>query len=160
MKSVGIGFLILIVAAISLSGQRRDYGARARPAPASMTTVDCADKSSRCPELLIEGSSAARLPNGEPSPFRGFADPSMRNDPATGRLWLAYSWPNMHAAGDGTGGRRRGLFGGGRGADLADRGRAGGGWPTDGCAGRGHQSRLQHRSRANLAVPGSAMAFG
>jgi hypothetical protein len=64
-------------------------------------TIDCTAASVRCAELVIAGDSAARLLAGQPSPFRGFADPSIRRDPVTGRLWMAYSWPNVHVAGAG-----------------------------------------------------------
>jgi hypothetical protein len=74
---------------------------------------------------MIDGISAAKLPNGDPSPFRGFADPSMRQDPATGRLWLAFSWPNVHVLGE-AGRRQEGRFRG-RARGLA--GRGGGGVP-------------------------------
>jgi hypothetical protein len=50
---------------------------------------------SGCPPLEIAGDAESTLPNGQPSPFRGFADPSMRRDPDSGRLWLAYSWPSV-----------------------------------------------------------------
>jgi len=52
-----------------------------------------------CPVLVIEGDAPATLPNGQPSPFRGFADPTIRRDPDTGRLWIAYSWPGLRPAG-------------------------------------------------------------
>ena len=54
---------------------------------------DCIGNS--CPLLEIAGDWESTLPNGQPSPFRGFADPSMRRDPDSGRLWLAYSWPSL-----------------------------------------------------------------
>ncbi|MCB9790595.1 exo-alpha-sialidase [Candidatus Nomurabacteria bacterium] len=59
--------------------------------------VDCVAGSSKCPELTISGDSLAKLPNGELSYFKGFADPSIRSDPVSRKLWLAYSWPNIHA---------------------------------------------------------------
>lgn len=39
-----------------------------------------------CPELPIAGDPHAV------SPFRGHGDPSLERDPATGALWLSYSW--------------------------------------------------------------------
>lgn len=56
---------------------------------------DCTADSPDCPQMEIVGESPAILPNGEESPFRGFADPSVRSDPVTGTLWMAYSVPNM-----------------------------------------------------------------
>jgi hypothetical protein len=38
------------------------------------------------------GDSAAAIPKYGPAPFRGVADPSLRLDPRTGKLWLSYSW--------------------------------------------------------------------
>jgi hypothetical protein len=68
--------------------------------------VDCAGQA--CPELKINGDAASDLPNGQPSPFRGFADPSIRRDPSTGRLWMAYSWPSVKVNGAGRMFRRPG----------------------------------------------------
>lgn len=56
-------------------------------------SFDCVG--SGCPRLVIEGDAPAVLPDGRPSPFRGYADPTIRRDPATGRLWMAYSWPGI-----------------------------------------------------------------
>ena len=57
---------------------------------------DCAASQPGCAEIVIDGDPPSRLPNGPPSPFRGFADPSVRRDPTTGALWMAYSWPRLH----------------------------------------------------------------
>lgn len=57
------------------------------------TTIDCATDSN-CEELIFNGDSKYVFPNGAFSPFSGFADPSIRKDPVTGTLWLAYSWPH------------------------------------------------------------------
>jgi hypothetical protein len=57
-------------------------------------TFDCVG--SACPPLVIEGDAPSTLPDGRPSPFRGYADPTIRRDPATGRLWMAYSWPALN----------------------------------------------------------------
>jgi hypothetical protein len=55
--------------------------------------MDCAGAA--CPELRVEGDRYDTLPGGQPSPFRGFADPSIRQDPDGRRLWMAYSWPHV-----------------------------------------------------------------
>jgi hypothetical protein len=65
---------------------------------------DCAEPA--CPVITIMGDKEATLPNGEPSPFRGFADATIRRDPESGRLWMAYSWPSVRVDKD----KRRGLF--------------------------------------------------
>lgn len=48
-----------------------------------------------CPAIEIRGDAPATLPGGAPSPFRGFADASIRRDPADGRLWMAYARPSL-----------------------------------------------------------------
>jgi len=55
-------------------------------------TLDCTAGSPLCPELAVKGDAAYVLPGYGPAPFRGFADPSIRREPGSGRLWLAYSW--------------------------------------------------------------------
>lgn len=54
---------------------------------------DCAG--AKCPAIRIGGDTEATLPNGDPSPFRGFADATVRRDPDSEKLWMAYSWPNV-----------------------------------------------------------------
>jgi hypothetical protein len=44
-----------------------------------------------CPAITIAGDPYAEL-GGSPSPFRGYGDPSLEYDPASGTLWLSYSW--------------------------------------------------------------------
>jgi hypothetical protein len=56
------------------------------------STLDCRGWSWDCPALIPRGESI------DISLFRGMADPSVRQDPASGRLWMAYSWPNMIAS--------------------------------------------------------------
>ncbi|CAG0929032.1 MAG: hypothetical protein EFKGCFLK_01535 [Rhodocyclaceae bacterium] len=65
---------------------------------AAATQVDCAG--TVCPAMVIKGDREATLPNGEPSPFRGFSDATVRQDPESGRLWMAYSWPSIATDGD------------------------------------------------------------
>jgi hypothetical protein len=63
------------------------------PDPASPPpTLDCTAGNPVCPELVIAGDAHHE------SAFRGFADPSLRRDPRTGRLWLAYSWPHVNGS--------------------------------------------------------------
>jgi hypothetical protein len=63
------------------------------PLPADPVTFHCS-KDSSCPEILIVGDPHSQL-NMLPDPFRGYGDPSLDYDPATGTLWLAYSWLNI-----------------------------------------------------------------
>lgn len=51
----------------------------------SVRRFHCSDDA-RCPEISITGAAPAR------SWFRGLGDPTLEHDPATGTLWLAYSW--------------------------------------------------------------------
>ncbi|MGA2351365.1 MAG: hypothetical protein ABSF70_13100 [Terracidiphilus sp.] len=55
-----------------------------------------APTSSTCASLTIPESVAA-------GKFAGFADPTMRKDPATGLVWLGYSWPYTWNPGTGNG---------------------------------------------------------
>lgn len=57
------------------------------------STKDCAFPA--CPEIRIAGDEASTLPTGAPSPFRGFADATVRLQPGSDRLWMAYSWPSV-----------------------------------------------------------------
>ena len=58
--------------------------------------LDCVGTSASCSAIAIQGDPVSTLPNGQPSPFSGYADPSMRKDPLSSRLWMSYSWPNVH----------------------------------------------------------------
>ncbi|MBA4072448.1 MAG: hypothetical protein C0497_11515 [Gemmatimonas sp.] len=64
-------------------------------APITPQTMDCVATNPSCPELIPVGDAPYVLPNGNQANARGFADPSMRRDPSTGTLWMAYSWPAM-----------------------------------------------------------------
>lgn len=55
---------------------------------------DC--RAGTCASIEVIGDPPASLPDGSPSPFRGYADASIRRDPASTRLWMAYSWPSIH----------------------------------------------------------------
>jgi hypothetical protein len=59
--------------------------------------LDCTPEA--CPALTIQGDDFSRYPNGQPAAFRGFADPCLRRDPESGKLWLLYSWPHMEYMG-------------------------------------------------------------
>ncbi|MFQ5407416.1 MAG: sialidase family protein [Anaerolineales bacterium] len=59
---------------------------------------DCLGDSPDCPEVAIAGDPPAMLPNGAPSPTRGYGDPALRADAETGRLWLLYSSIGVHVA--------------------------------------------------------------
>ena len=60
--------------------------------PSGPITFHCA-KDSSCPEIVVVGDPHSTL-NAQPDPFRGYGDPSLEYDSATGTLWMAYSWLN------------------------------------------------------------------
>jgi hypothetical protein len=62
----------------------------------SLLLTDCLAASSDCPEISIKGDAPATFPNGTDSSFRGYADPSIRKDPNSNRLWMTYSWTSIH----------------------------------------------------------------
>jgi len=62
----------------------------ARAAP--LAAVDCTAESARCPELAIAGDRPAATAS------HGYADPTIRKDPASRRIWMAYSWPHTSTA--------------------------------------------------------------
>ena len=60
-------------------------------APSSAPPTFHCSLDSTCPEVMVAGDPFATL-GGDPAPFRGYGDPSLEYDPATGALWLSYSW--------------------------------------------------------------------
>ena len=62
-------------------------------------SIDCTAANPACRPLTIMGDAPATLAGGAPSPARGFADASIRKDPASSRLWMAYSWPHITGTG-------------------------------------------------------------
>jgi hypothetical protein len=64
-----------------------------------LLSVDCVPGAIGCAPLAIQGDGPFLLPNGQPAPFSGFADPCLRRDPQSGTLWLTYSWPNSKTSG-------------------------------------------------------------
>lgn len=91
-------FLTLFLVAGVLAGgagARLERITLAQTPPVAPLSIDCTAASRACPEIAIAGDAPAVLPGGRPSPARGFADPSIRRDPAAGVLWMAYSWPHV-----------------------------------------------------------------
>ena len=62
---------------------------------ADTVVFDCSG--ANCSEILLFHDPAATMPGGMPSPFRGYADASVRKDPTTGEFWMAYSWPHLNS---------------------------------------------------------------
>ncbi len=69
------------------------------PVPASPAPIrlDCLAESAACPEIRIEGDPFQEIPGLGPSPFRGYGDPSIREAPSGGRLWMSYSYLAVHS---------------------------------------------------------------
>jgi hypothetical protein len=67
--------------------------------PVEPVELDCLAGAADCPELVIDGDAPDELPGGGLSEFHGFADPTIRSDPDSDRIWMAYSWPNVHVVG-------------------------------------------------------------
>lgn len=89
-------FLIaLLAAAIVACGGGSGSGGLAPipPPPPGPIQFHCA-KDNTCPELLVAGDPFAET-SGVPDRFRGYGDPSLEYDAASGMLWMAYSWLNV-----------------------------------------------------------------
>ncbi len=82
-----------ICAALLIAAAATAAAAAASPPP---VRLDCRADSAACPEVTIEGDPFFQLPGLGWSPFRGYGDPSLRRDPASGRLWLSYSYLSVH----------------------------------------------------------------
>ena len=62
----------------------------AGPALASGPKFQC-NLDASCPTVTLTGDPEATL-GGNSAPFRGYGDPSLERDPATGAIWMSYSW--------------------------------------------------------------------
>jgi hypothetical protein len=73
----------------------------------TLTWVDCAnlDTIASQPTPYYESTCANLNPpeSASADEFAGFADPTIRKDPATGTVWLGYSWPHVWNPGTGNG---------------------------------------------------------
>ena len=63
------------------------------PPPPAPIQFHCA-RDNTCPEVMVIGDPFAET-NMVPDAFRGYGDPSLEYDAATGTLWMAYSWLNI-----------------------------------------------------------------
>jgi len=79
---------LAVASALLLGAAPKD--APAAPASDAPPTFHCG-LDSTCPQVMVTGDPFAAL-GGGPAPFRGYGDPSLEYDPATGDLWLSYSW--------------------------------------------------------------------
>jgi hypothetical protein len=64
-------------------------------APPQRVSVDCL-ASGPCTARVPMGDAPSKLPSGLPSNFSGYGDPSVRADPGGTRLWMLYSWLQVH----------------------------------------------------------------
>lgn len=93
------GYLVLLMSSCSGGSIRNDSSSPGGGNPPVLLTADCVPGATGCAPLTIQGDGPFLLPNGQPAPFSGFADPCLRRDPQTGTLWLTYSWPNNKTSG-------------------------------------------------------------
>jgi len=88
-------FLIIAVFSIAACGGGSSYTAvpPVVTPPPGPVQFHCS-KDSSCPEVMVAGDPFSEL-NMVPDPFRGYGDPSLEYDAATGTLWMTYSWLNI-----------------------------------------------------------------
>jgi hypothetical protein len=84
------GSLVALVVTLVLLLAATARHAPAAATPAALLSFYCRPDST-CPEVMVADDPLATL-GGNPAPFRGYGDPSLEYDPATGALWLSYSW--------------------------------------------------------------------
>ena len=91
---------ILLASVLGLAACGGGSGGASPPPPISPPSpppapiqFHCA-KDNICPEVMIIGDPFAET-NMVPHAFRGYGDPSLEYDAATGTLWMAYSWLNI-----------------------------------------------------------------
>ncbi len=102
--NIGVA-LVVAVLSVACASPKQDRAGSGASAPTTSATpieaveVDCTNPQT-CPAIEVDGDPPAVLPSGAPSPLRGYADPSVRQDPESDRLWMAYSWPSLHVDGD------------------------------------------------------------
>lgn len=95
--TIVIGILLVLITADILSSNQIWRRRRAQRDPRVIVpsrggphvNADCSKNVGHCREVAISGDAPAR------GKFHGYADPSMRKDPNSSRLYMAYSWPNV-----------------------------------------------------------------
>jgi len=103
----GISLLGLTACSHRLAATIRATGTPTTASPASVTdasvpSVDCTAANPACPPMVIAGDAPAPSASGA-NAVGGYADPSIRHDPVSGALWMAYSWPHRQAVTDQSG---------------------------------------------------------
>lgn len=79
------------------NGSGVSVGNQTSRTPVSLLQVDCIANSSGCSTISIQGDGPS---SGK---FQGYADPTIRQDPQTGYLWMAYSWTHQIKSSGGKG---------------------------------------------------------
>ncbi len=93
LVSAGCGVLPAQQVVIPASGGRLNLTA-SNITFSSMTMLNCVAAPLNCAPVIPQGD-----PYSTGGLFSGYADPTERQDPLTGTLWLAYSWPDVTADG-------------------------------------------------------------
>lgn len=87
---------ICLLSSIALTSACGGGGGDGGGGTPEVISFDCTD-GPQCPAISISGDPVYVLPNNAPSPFSGHADPSIRKDPDSDRLWMSYSYVGIHA---------------------------------------------------------------
>ena len=97
--------LILLTATLGFAACGGGSGGASPPATVSPSPppvpiqFHCA-RDSTCPEVMVVGDPFAET-NMVPDALRGYGDPSLEYDAASGTLWMAYSWLNIQISSPG-----------------------------------------------------------
>ncbi len=98
--------LILVAAALGLAACGGSSGGASPPPtvsppppPPVPIQFHCA-RDNTCPQVIVAGDPFAET-NMLPDGFRGYGDPSLEYDAASGTLWMAYSWLNVQISNPG-----------------------------------------------------------
>lgn len=97
VAKIPLAILVILLAGLACNSQSAPAETQTPLTVLSPTLLDCVAGLPDCPQIEFIGETPTVLPDGTESPFRGYADPTIRRDPATGMLWMAYSAPNLYA---------------------------------------------------------------
>ena len=88
-----ISFLAVLIALTLLSCVKNDDPVNNGDDVDYPITLDCVPGTPGVEEILVSGDPHAETPPGY-NLFSGYADPSIRKDPDSDTIWLAYSYPH------------------------------------------------------------------
>lgn len=97
VAKIPLAILVILLAGLACNSQSAPTETQTPLTVLSPTLLDCVADLPDCPQIEFIGETPTVLPDGTESPFRGYADPTVRSDPETGVLWMAYSAPNLYA---------------------------------------------------------------